>query len=204
MTLSSALTLFLTMVLLALIPGPGVLVVAGRAASAGLRHGFSVTVGIVAGDFIFIILALLGLAALADVMGSFFFVVKYLGAAYLLWLGFSIALSKPGAADIRQVQAPSHLASFIAGLVTTLSNPKAILFYVSIFPSLLDLSQIDLAETAVIFAITTLAVGGVMLAYAWLSHKARSSFRDSSGNPLLRYGSGAMLVGSGLFVAARG
>lgn len=204
MTLSSALTLFLTMALLALIPGPGVLVVAGRAASAGLRHGFSVTVGIVAGDFVFIIFALLGLAALADVMGSFFFVVKYLGAAYLLWLGLNIALSKPGMADIQKIKTPSHLASVTAGLVTTLSNPKAILFYVSIFPSLLDLGQIGLAETALIFAITTLAVGGVMLVYAWLAHKARSSFRASAGNPLLRYGSGAMLVGSGLFVATRG
>ncbi len=204
MTPGSALTLFLTMVLLAAIPGPGVLVVAGRSASAGLCHGFSVTAGIVAGDFVFIILALLGLAALADVMGSFFFMVKYLGAAYLLWLGISIAFSKPNDTELEKVKLPSHLASFMAGLVTTLSNPKAILFYVSIFPSLLDLSQFGLTQTAAVFFITTLAVGGVMLVYAWLAHKAHSSFRSSGGKPLFRYGSGAMLVGSGLFVATRG
>ena len=61
MTIAAAIALFTSMVVLALIPGPGVLVVTARSASAGLRHGLSTTVGIVVGDFVFITLALLGL-----------------------------------------------------------------------------------------------------------------------------------------------
>ena len=90
MTLSTSIALFISMVVLALLPGPGILVVMARSVSAGLRHGVSATVGIVAGDFVFITLALLGLATLSSVLGELFIFIKYIGAAYLIWLGVSM------------------------------------------------------------------------------------------------------------------
>uniref|UniRef100_UPI0026296014 LysE family translocator n=1 Tax=uncultured Microbulbifer sp. TaxID=348147 RepID=UPI0026296014 len=135
MTPTTSMALFISMVVLALIPGPGVLTVTARSTSAGLRHGLFTTAGIVTGDFVFIILALLGLATLSNVLGELFFVIKYLGAAYLIWLGISILSSTPNTSAGRAINAPRHTARFAAGLITTLSNPKAILFYLSFFPA---------------------------------------------------------------------
>jgi threonine/homoserine/homoserine lactone efflux protein len=80
MTLTSSITLLGSMIFLALMPGPGILAVVGRTLAAGLRQGISTVAGIVAGDFVFITLALLGLAALSEFMVGLFAVVRYLDA----------------------------------------------------------------------------------------------------------------------------
>lgn len=129
MTLASSITLLLALIVLALIPGPGVLAVTSRAAAEGLKHGLILTVGIVAGDFIFITFALLGLSALSGVMGNMFIVIKYIAAAYLIWMGLSLAILKQQPASKPIQYSASYTNSFLIGLITTLSNPKAILFY---------------------------------------------------------------------------
>ena len=204
MTLTSILTLLLSMVALAVIPGPGILAVIARSSTGGFRHAVSTTAGIVIGDFVFITFALLGLATLSGVLGNVFIIVKYVGAVYLIWLGLAITLSKPDKETIRAVYSPSHLASFSAGLVITLSNPKAILFYVSVFPTLLDLSQLSVTDAAILYLVATVAVGGVMLGYGYITCKAKTSYETLGKKPYLRYGSGAILVASGIYVAIRG
>lgn len=204
MTLGSSLALFGAMVVLALIPGPGVLVVVARTLAAGLRQGASTVAGIVAGDFVFITLALLGLTALSKLMGGFFMALKYLGAAYLVWLGISILSSKKGLrSQVARANAPSHFASFTAGLATTLGNAKAILFYLSFFPAFLDLANITLLDAATLYVIAVVAVGGVMFGYAYVAHKAKRPMDGQWGGKYLRLGSGTLLIGSGVFVAGR-
>ncbi|WP_445358334.1 LysE family translocator [Microbulbifer sp. ANSA005] len=207
MTISTSLALFISMLVLALIPGPGVLAVVSRSVTLGLRQGLITVVGIVVGDYFFILLALLGLATLAETLGSLFIVIKYAGAAYLIWLGVNLFLSaKKRQVDQNQI-ATSHshssFSSFLLGLVTTLGNPKAILFYVSFFPAFLDLTRVASLDIAIIFAIATLAVGSVMAGYAYLACKARSTISQSGKTPALKYGSGALLIGSGVFIAAK-
>ncbi|MBK1649645.1 LysE family translocator [Rhabdochromatium marinum] len=203
MNLTSSLALFGTMVILALIPGPGILAVVARTLAAGFRHGISTVVGIVVGDFVFITFALLGLTALSELMGNLFVIIKYAGAAYLIWLGGSLVFSKHSGTQTRPVHESNYLASFSAGLFITLGNPKAILFYLSFFPAFLDLSAVSELDALVIYAIATTAVGGVMLGYAYAAHRAKSTLGRLRGGPFLRYGSGALLMGSGVFVAAR-
>lgn len=205
MTLSTALALFVAMVVLAALPGPGILVVVSRALQGGLIQGIITSVGIVAGDFVFIILSVFGLVALAESMGGFFVWVKYLGAAYLSYLGLSLILSKPSKANVPKLQASasSSLANFAAGLLTTLSNPKAILFYLSFFPAFLDLTAVSLADLAIILAVTTAAVGGVMVCYAYLAVKTHSALKASRQGKWLTYLSGGLLLLSGLFLAMR-
>lgn len=204
MNFTTAITLFISMVTLALIPGPGVLTVTARSASSGLRHGLSTTAGIVTGDFIFITLALVGLATLSSVLGDLFVIIKYLGAAYLIWLGISLLAPAPVKSTGRTVNAPKYTASFAAGLITTLSNPKAILFYLSFFPAFLDLSKVATFDAVLLYIIATVSVGSVMFGYAYLAHKAKSVYSSSTKARLFRVSSGSMLVGSGIYIAARG
>lgn len=203
MDLATSIALLSSMVILALIPGPGILAVVARTLSAGMRHGFSTTAGIVAGDFVFITFALLGLAALSSAMGEFFLLIKYAGALYLIWMGVSLIRGGGQKLEVQAVKTHSHATSFLAGLITTLGNPKAILFYLSFFPAFLDLQSLTAIDTAVIFLITTLAVGGVMLAYAWLAHASKGRFQRIKTSSLPRYTSGLLMVGSGVYLAAR-
>ena len=203
MTTTTTLALFLAMIALAAIPGPGVIAVTARSVAAGLPHGLLAAAGVVAGDYVFITLALLGLVTLSNLMGELFIWIKYIGAAYLIWLGVSIMLSKSAGAQGKVVAAPKYTASFAAGLITTLGNPKAIVFYISFFPAFLNLSSVTVIDALIIFAVTTLAIGGVMVTYAYLAFKASAHYGSHAQFGLLRYASGTMLIGSGVYVAAR-
>ena len=203
MTMTTSIILFFSMLVLALIPGPGVLIVTARSTTAGFRHGISTSIGVVAADFVFITFALLGLTALSSALGELFIVFKYIGAAYLIWLGLSLMISKSNRDSAKKIAEPKHGASFAAGFITTLSNPKAILFYLSFFPAFLDLASVTVFDAVLLYLITTVAIGGVMLGYAFLAHKAKSMYSGSNSSRVLKKGSGVLLIGSGLYVAAR-
>ena len=203
MTLTSALTIYTTMIVLALLPGPGVVVVVARALDSGFRQGLATAMGILSGDFIFIALAIFGLAALAEVMGSFFVIVKYAGAAYLIYLGFQLITSSNNNTPSEAPKPTNYSANYLVGLATSVSNPKVTLFYLSFFPAFLDLENISATDIALLYTIATFSVGLVMAGYAYVAAKTKSSFAASSKTQYLKLGSGALLIGGGVFVALR-
>lgn len=160
------------MTLLALVPSVSVLAVSARAASAGFRHGAYVTLGIIAGDTLFILLAIFGLHLLAEAMGDSFVFIKYLGAAYLIWLGVRLWRSGAGAASAQTHADASATSSFMTGLLITLGDQKAILFYLGFFPAFMDLKALTMLDALLVIAIAAVAVGGVKLAYAWAAGRA--------------------------------
>jgi threonine/homoserine/homoserine lactone efflux protein len=95
MTFGGGGALFGTMVVLAAIPSVSVLAVSARSAASGFVHGALTTLGVVLGDVVFILLAVYGLAAIAELMGDRFVLVRYLGAAYLVWLGVVLWRAPP-------------------------------------------------------------------------------------------------------------
>ena len=203
MTLTAALTLYSTMIVLALLPGPGVMVVVARALDSGFRQGLETAMGILSGDFIFIALAILGLAALAEVMGSFFVIIKYAGAAYLIYLGYQLITSGTSSSASQALKPANYSTNYLVGLATSVSNPKVTLFYLSFFPAFLDLENISMVDIGLLFLIATFSVGLVMAGYAYVAAKTKSSFAASPKTRYLKFGSGAMLIGGGVFVALR-
>lgn len=203
MTLSITLALFIAMVVLAILPGPGILVVVARTMSQGFYAGVVASIGIVAGDFVFICLAVYGLSSLSELMGDFFLLVKYAGAAYLIWLGLKIIAPSSPVKTVTVSSKINHSANFFAGLLTTLANPKAILFYVSFFPAFLDLSQVGYYDLAIILIVATTSVGGVMIAYAYLAANAGVRVLNGALSKYIKFGAGGILVGSGFYIAAR-
>jgi len=159
--------------------------------------------GIISGDYVFIVLAVFGLATLAEIMGDFFVVIKYIGAAYLFFLGFRLITAKESNQTDLSNKPYSKSANYLVGLLTTLGNPKAILFYVSFYPAFLDLKQVSLLDVATLILIATLSVGLVMVCYAYIAAKTKSRFKASPRTRYLKYGSGTLLVGGGVLVALR-
>ncbi|WP_097461353.1 LysE family translocator [Mangrovitalea sediminis] len=203
MTADSFFSLFIALVILAVIPGPGVFSVVARSMTSGFRHGLATVFGIVFGDYIFIALSIYGLSALASTMGEFFVVIKILGATYLAYLGVRLFFKKAHINEVEPVAELSFFANFTAGLVTTLSNPKAILFYVSFFPAFINIQSVTHTQVIQILIIATIAVGSVMAAYAYAASKAGRLFNSSGSTKALNVTSGSILIGCGVFLVTK-
>ncbi|MFC1665800.1 LysE family translocator [Pseudomonadota bacterium] len=203
MTFSSIAALLGAMIVLAIVPGPGVFAVVARSIASGFAHGFVTTMGIVVGDFVFILIAIFGLSTIAEMMSSLFVFVKYLGGAYLIWLGIELFRSKTNSIEIEGIEESSWLSNFLSGLLITLGNPKAILFYLSFFPAFLDLARLSIVDTGIIMLVATFAIGGVMLVYAYLADKARTLFAGSSAKSKINKTAGSIMIGTGTLLIAK-
>jgi threonine/homoserine/homoserine lactone efflux protein len=131
-------------------------------------------------------------------MGSLFVLVKYLGGAYLIWLGIRLWKSKSKAVEAEGIIESSLLSSFLTGLFITLGDQKAILFYLSFFPAFLDLSTISFFDTSIIIIITIIAVGGVKLGYAYMADRASLLIAYQGINIT----AGCVMIGTGIFLVA--
>jgi len=132
-------------------------------------------------------------------MGGLFFLIKYLGGAYLIVLGIGLCRAKLNKVETAAVMESSWLSSFIAGLSITLADQKATLFYLGFFPAFIDLSQISYLDTIIIIAITIVAVGGVKLGYAFMADQARLliSSRIRKGINMM---AGGIMIAVGVFL----
>jgi len=203
MTFSTIAALFGVMVVGALVPGVSVLAVTARSAASGFIHGVFTTIGIVVGDIIFILLAIFGLSVLAETMGGLFVLVKYLGAAYLIWLGLALWRSKSKVVEAEGVIESSLLSSFLTGLFITLGDQKAILFYFGFFPAFVDLSAISYFDTSIIIVMATVAIVSVKLGYAFIAVRASLFFNNSNAIKGINIVAGTVMIGVGLFLVAK-
>lgn len=192
------------MIVLAAVPSCSVVLVVTRAATLGIRDGAAVAAGIVVGDLTFAALAILGMSALAETMGTFFAIVRYIGAAYLIWLGFSLICSrKSTAVSTANSGGSTMIASFTSGLLLTLGDVKAILFYASLFPTFVDMVHLTVLDIVVIFVVTALTVGGVKLIYAFAARSIISRLHTQRSHRHARNLAGSLMIGTGTYIIAK-
>ncbi|BAO44711.1 LysE family translocator [Thiolapillus brandeum] len=144
MSISEIVMLSVSMALLAAIPSISVALVVARSATLGVGNGIAASAGIVLGDLIYVFLAITGLSAMAETMGGLFLIVRLLGGLYLVWLGYRLLIGKRAVSPVMygNWQGRGFLASFIAGMLLTLGDIKAIVFYASLLPVFIDLSNV--------------------------------------------------------------
>lgn len=205
MTFANSISLFLVMITLAAIPSSSVALVVVRSATLGMHHGVSAALGIVAGDLVFVALAIAGLVAISEVMGTFFALLRYFAAAYLIWTGFNLIRGDMGPGKLNDMHRAGGIgASFAAGVALTLGDVKAIVFYAALFPVFVDISTLGAVDILMIAAITVIGVGGVKIAYAVA---ARAIATATQGFPLrrpARISGGALMIGIGGYLIAKG
>ncbi|MEZ9653244.1 LysE family translocator [Vibrio splendidus] len=203
MSITSGIALFVVMLLSAAIPGPSVLAVLSRSLSYGWKQGLLVVLGVLIADYIFVFLALSGLSALASAMGEFATVIKYVGVTYLFWLAYTTWTSDVSESSSTSSEQGTKASSVIIGLLMTVSNPKAILFYMGFFPAFIDLKTFTTTDVVMILVISTVAVGGVLSLYACTASKARFVFQGRSAKTLLNRLSGGFLATCGALLATK-
>jgi threonine/homoserine/homoserine lactone efflux protein len=126
-------------ILLNITPGPDTLYIIGRTASQGLRGGTVAALGISAGLLVHALAAAVGLSAVLSASAAAFTVIKWIGAAYLIYLGISLLTGRPSIAQPASGPAPATLRTvFFQGFLTNVLNPKVALFFLAFLPQFVD------------------------------------------------------------------
>lgn len=196
---SNLVALFGVMLLLSVVPGPSDIAVVSRSLSSGFGRAVYMVLGIVAADLVFIVVAVFGLTALYQLLGDFFVIVQYACGAYLIWLGVSQLRAKVQPNGGQQFGG-QRWSNFGTGLLITLADPKAILFYMGLFPAFVDISSISVFDALAIMALATSVIVGVKLGYAYVADRATSFFKNAAARTWLNRIAGCGLVCVGLLV----
>ena len=185
-------------------PGPVAAAIVARAMAFGFAPGAAMALGAVVGDIVFAVAAMTGLAALSAWFEAGVVALKYLGAAWLIWLGWRL-LTAPAAALRAPGARPSRgalLRSFTQGAVVNLGNPKAMLFYLAVFPGFFDVARLTPTDAAAILGvIVALCVSGGLV-WAALAARAGRAFASARAVRAVNRISGGALGAAGLAIAA--
>ena len=203
MTSSTALAYAFALFVVALIPGPGITALVARALGAGFVESLAMAVGIALGDIVFLTAVVLGLSVVAQAFATVFLLIKYAGALYLLWVAYKMWTSGILKADIGAAPARTIVQSMLSGLLVTLGNPKAMLFYLALVPTLVDITTITGRDYLLLIVISTLVLLGVTIPYILLAAKARDFFRNPAALKVLNRVSAVFLAGTAGYIAIR-
>ena len=200
MTLGTIAVLFSTMLLLSFIPSISLLTVASRSAAYGFLHGAVTTLGIIAGDILFILLVIYGLALLSGVSSLALLIVRYIGGGYLLWLGIKLWQQDSIGHDTNTNQDSSHLASFLIGFLITVGDQKAILFYLGFLPAFLHMRNVTSIDTVIIIIMASVAIAGAKLSIALITAKGSELMKSAGALELMNRLAAGVIIIVGIFV----
>lgn len=188
----------------AAIPGPGVTALVARALGSGFRSALAMSLGLVLGDLVWLTAVVLGLAIVAQTFGLLFLAVKWLGVAYLAWLAWKLWTSGITPENIEARKGKGDLiSSFAAGLTVTIGNPKTMIFYVAILPTVVDVAAIAPYDYAVLALITIAVLLIVLVPYLALAAKARLLLKSPRALKALNRTAAGFMVGAATAIAVR-
>ena len=202
MTLDIWLAFCLASVALAVVPGPTVTVIIANSLRYGARAGLMNVAGTQAGALIWLVIAALGLQALIAVMGVWFDLLRYAGAAYLVWLGIKLLRSNGDMAVAVDRARPSG-SFFLQGFVVILSNPKMLVLFGAMIPPFLSKGG-NAAQETLILGLTFAVIAAVSDTLYALAAGQAGSWMTRSRIRVVEIVSGALLTAGGAWMALRG
>lgn len=190
------------LLILFLTPGPVWVALLARAMSGGFHAAWPLAMGVVVGDVLWPLLAVLGVSWLVDQLDGVMTILRWVAVVMFLWMGWALIRAKGSAlsADSRLTR-PGMWAGFIAGLVVILGNPKAILFYMGVLPGFFDLTQVTAWDIAVICGLSLIVplVGNLILAAG--VGRVRTVLKSETALRRMNLASGLLLIAVALVIA---
>jgi threonine/homoserine/homoserine lactone efflux protein len=185
-------------------PGPSVAALVARVLAKGARDVLPFLAAMWIGEVVWLMMALAGLSTLAERFHAAFNLLRWAGVGYLVWLAVKMwrqpAAPPDGEANARSARGDAA-KMFATGLALTLGNPKIMVFYLALLPSLLDLSKVDLGVAATLMGLTFATLAAVDL--AWVAAASRARRLLSTPRALrLANRSGALALGGAAAVIA--
>ncbi|WP_088890234.1 LysE family translocator [Leptolyngbya ohadii] len=190
---------------LALIPGPATLYIVARGIHQGRMAGIVSAWGIASGNVVHITAAALGVSTLLLSSALAFSIVKYLGAAYLIYLGVQQLLDRSHHSTVQTPRPQSLKQIFAQGFVVNALNPKAALFFVAFLPQFIDPSRNVLMQVLFLGAVFTLVANAVDSSYALISGTLGGWLtRNRRFHKTQKYVAGGTYIGLGMATALTG
>jgi threonine/homoserine/homoserine lactone efflux protein len=189
-------------VILFLIPGPVWAALIARTLSNGFSAAWPLALGVVVGDALWTVVALLGVAWIASIYADFLTVLRYFGAALLVLMGARVIQVAGGSIsrDSRLTR-PGKWAGFSAGALISIGNPKATLFYLGVLPGFFDLTRIHATDVVAIALVSMLVPFTGNLILTGFVHQARVLISSETGRWRINMASGISLIIVGLMIA---
>jgi threonine/homoserine/homoserine lactone efflux protein len=202
-TLAALLTYSGALFIAAAIPGPGVTAIVARALGSGFRETFFMGLGLVLGDMTYLTAVILGLAFVAQTFTEVFLVIKFAGVLYLGYIAWKLWTAGLLPQEIAARKSAGIGMSFLSGLLVTLGNPKTMLFYVALVPTLIDIGSIGLSDYGLLLATTFTVLLVVLVPYMLLAARARSLLKKPRALQFLNRVAASILAGTAAFIATR-
>ena len=183
-------------------PGPTTAALVARVLGRGTTGAPAFCAGLLASDVAWLTAAVLGLAVLAETVQPVFVAIKYLGATYLLFLAWKLwsAPAVPlAAAPVRG----EGIRLFFAGIAVGSGNPKTMLFYLALLPTVLPLERVTAADHLVLVATLCVVYGAILLGYVLLAARARRAFASPRAIRWVHRATGTVMAGAAVAVATR-
>ncbi len=204
MTFESGLTFFIAIFIFGITPGPGVFALLGRSMAVNAKSCFPLALGMALSDIIYLVMACFGLATIAQNWGTVFTLIRFIGAAYLIYLGWKM-WTAPVHADLdTSTNKQDHwLGLLLQGVLISASNPKVILFYIAFLPTFMDLSTLQMHDIATAAVLTLLALMSGLMMIAFGTARATQALRSTRAMKRLNQLAGSIMAGAGVYLASR-
>jgi threonine/homoserine/homoserine lactone efflux protein len=204
MTLYGLLTFCAVYGLAVATPGPGIAAVIARSLAHGFKGAPAFVAGFIVGDLVWFGIAATGLAALARTAETVFVAIKWAGVAYLLYLAIRLWTAPAERVAVVEDDGRQHgWRALVASLLLTLANPKAILFFLALLPTVVDLSSMNLLTFVEISLAIAILMPMVLFSYVFLAARARRLFTTPRAVRRLNRSSGVAMAGAAVMVATR-
>lgn len=181
-------------------PGPGIAALVARVLGSGLGGVAPFIAGYVVGDMIWLLLAGTGLSVLAHAFAGVFVALKYLGAAYLLFVAWKMATAQTATGE-RAPASSRGWRAFVGALSLTLGNPKVMIFFLSIMPLVIDVRTLTPVALAELAAVSAVVMSATLAAYTLAANRARALLRSTGAMRLANRAAGGVLAGVAVAVA---
>jgi threonine/homoserine/homoserine lactone efflux protein len=211
MTIESAITFFIAIFIFGITPGPGIFAILARSMLHGAKSCFWLSTGMVISDILYLIMACFGLATIAQTWEEVFFVIRIVGAGYLLYLGWKMWTAPLPEELNSEIPSTSSLpssygimSSFTQGFLISASNPKVILFYIAFLPTFMDVTALSQADIVLASALTFVALLSGLSLVAAGAAQARRYLRSARAVKYLNRSAGSIMMSAGVYIGLRG
>ena len=202
MTFEIWLTFVITASIIIVVPGPTNIYVVGQSLNHGKKASIPLSAGVITGDVLCISLSLLGVSALLALCSTVFAVIKYCGAAYLIYLGIKMLIENSKIKPQKSLNTSYNSKAIFKDvfLVTSL-NPKGIIFYSAFMPQFVNPQQ-NIAIQFIILSVTFILLALLnVVGYSLLADKIRDYFKSNTFIKTFNVTGGLGLIGAGLYSA---
>lgn len=203
MTLASVLVFAAALFVAAGSPGPSIAALVSRVLTKGWRDVLPFLVAMWVGETVWLSFAVAGLSAIAESFQPVFVAIKWIGVAYLLYLAWKMWFARTDGADGELPESRSAAKMFFAGLTVTLGNPKIMMFYVALLPSIIDLNGVTLIGWLELVAAMLIVLATVDILWIMLANKARKFLKSPRALRTANRISAGTMAGAAAAIATR-